>query len=146
MIKLKPIDESNYRECVKLNVKQHQREYVENGNSVALTKAYVYRECTFPFAVYNDDVIVGFVQYREINKLGNYLIDKIMIKDEFQKRGYGTKVLNIIVDRMKTENKYKKLCLCVDIRNKEAIQLYKKYGFIQDEPEDAGELVLAITW
>jgi len=28
MIKLKPIDESNYRECVKLNVKQHQREYV----------------------------------------------------------------------------------------------------------------------
>lgn len=69
-----------------------------------------------------------------------------MIKDEFQNRGYGTKVLNIIVDRMKTENKYKKLCLCVDIRNKEAIQLYKKYGFIQDEPEDAGELVLAITW
>jgi len=146
MIKLKPIDESNYRECVKLNVKQHQREYVENGNSVALTKAYVYRECTLPFAVYNDDVIVGFVQYREINKLGNYLIDKIMIKDEFQKRGYGTRVLNIIVDRIKTENKYKKLCLCVDIRNKEAIQLYKKYGFIQDEPEDAGELVLAITW
>ena len=134
------------RKCVKLNVKQHQCEYVENGNSVALTKAYVYRECTFPFAVYNDDVIVGFVQYREINKLGNYLIDKIMIKDEFQKRGYGTRVLNIIVDRMKTENKYKKLCLCVDIRNKEAIQLYKKYGFIQDEPEDAGELVLAITW
>ena len=147
MIELKPITENNYRECMRLKVKQEQLAFVENGNYVALAKAYVYRDSVFPFAVYIENEIIGFIQYRHMEELGNYLIDKIMIKEKFQGKGYGTQLLETVINKMKEENIYRKLCLCVDKNNKDAMKLYSKLGFVQvEEEEEENEIVLGIKW
>lgn len=146
MIHLKAIDENNYRECMRLKVKEEQLEYVENGNYVALAKAYVYRDTVFPYAVYNDNEIIGFIQYRHMEELGNYLIDKIMIKAKWQGKGYGTKLMKLVINILMDESKYRKLCLAVHVDNINALNLYKKLGFKQVEEEEEKEIVLGIEW
>lgn len=146
MIKFREITEENYRECMRLKVKEHQLEYVDRGNYIALSKAYVHRESAYPFAVYDDDTMIGFVQYREIHDLGNYLLDKIMICDMYQGKGYATQVMEKLINDLKRESKYRRLCLCVHKDNIDAIRLYHKFGFEQCEDEEENEIVLGIEW
>jgi diamine N-acetyltransferase len=90
--------------------------------------------------------MIGFIQYRELYDLGNYLIDKIMISDEFQGKGLGKKAMELMIEKLKSESKYKKICLCVDLKNEIALSLYRKLGFRQIENEEEGEIVLGIEW
>jgi len=54
-------------------------------------------------------------------------------------------LLETVINKMKEENKYRKLCLCVDKNNKDAMKLYSKFGFVQVEEEE-NEIVLGIEW
>lgn len=59
MISLRPIDSSNYRECIELSVAPDQQRFVAS-NLQSLAEAYVWREAAEPYAVYSDDEMVGF--------------------------------------------------------------------------------------
>ena len=59
MISLRPIDSSNYRECIELSVGPDQQRFVAS-NLQSLADAYVWREAAEPYAVYSDDEMVGF--------------------------------------------------------------------------------------
>ena len=59
MISLRPIDSSNYRECIELSVEPDQQRFVAS-NLQSLADAYVWREAAEPYAVYSDDEMVGF--------------------------------------------------------------------------------------
>ena len=59
MVSLRPIDSSNYRECIQLSVAPDQQGFVAS-NLQSLAEAYVWREAAEPYAVYSDDEMVGF--------------------------------------------------------------------------------------
>ena len=56
------------------------------------------------------------------------LIDSFQVKEEFRKKGYGTKLLNKVID-LARELKVDSVELVVNKDNKIAKRLYKKVGF-----------------
>lgn len=60
MIKLKPITKDNIDDVLSLNVRDDQKNYVSSVSD-SLAQAYVYSENAYPFAVYYDDILVGFI-------------------------------------------------------------------------------------
>ena len=120
-----PITEDNYRECIRLKVKEEQAKYVSDNNAYALAKAYVFRDESFPYAIYLGDLMIGFVLIRNREDLGNYAIEKIMIARDYQGKGYGKEALSLIIRNMKKEKKFNKLCICCHVENVQALNLLR---------------------
>jgi diamine N-acetyltransferase len=146
MLKLIPIDENNYRECLRLKVTEEQLQYVSNSNALSLAKAYVYYGKAFPYAIYKDDIMIGFILLRDRDDLENYSIEKIMIDKEYQGNGYGKSIIKNVIDGMKKESKYRKVCICCNVNNYKAIKIYESFGFKIIEEEEEKEIVLGIEW
>ncbi len=66
-----------------------------------------------------------------IIKKDEYYISNIAVYPEFRGFGIGRKLLLFIENKAK-ENNLKKLCLDVEKENKNAIEIYKNFGFIID--------------
>ena len=60
MVELRTITKENLEEVLSLNVWEHQESFV-SSTAYSLAQAYAYRETAFPFAVYADNAIVGFI-------------------------------------------------------------------------------------
>jgi diamine N-acetyltransferase len=59
VISLRPVDTSNYRECLALSVAPEQERFVAS-NRQSLADAYVWRDAAEPYAIYAGDQMVGF--------------------------------------------------------------------------------------
>ncbi|NPC90749.1 GNAT family N-acetyltransferase [Bacillus sp. WMMC1349] len=88
------------------------------------------------FFVYFDHEVVGYLKVNtndaQSEKMGDELleIERIYIKNKFQKHGLGKSLLNKAVEIAQEHNK-KKIWLGVWEKNENAIAFYKKTGFIQ---------------
>jgi diamine N-acetyltransferase len=109
MISLRPVDTTNYRECIELSVAPEQQGFVAS-NLQSLADAYVWREAAEPFAVYADDELVGFallfpfagdVDDDAIPEPGTergMILVRLMIDARFQGRGHGRDGLEAIIE------------------------------------------------
>ena len=78
----------------------------------------------------DDNTKIGYIFYN-INESNNFtFLYNIRIFDEFQKKGYGTRSLNLLEEKMK-ENNIKYIKLHVFAHNKIARNLYKKLNYIE---------------
>ena len=91
---LKDITIENYFDVLNLEVHPNQRNFIAS-NSVSLAEAYVYDkngDFIAPLAVYDKEVLVGFVMIAYDRKIGiskgNYLLFRFMIDKRFQGLGY----------------------------------------------------------
>lgn len=82
----------NIDEVLALKVSEDQRTFV-SANSESLAQAYVYSETAFPFAVYEDSMVVGFIMMGNYEAKNYYTLWKFMIDSRYQNRGYGRKAL-----------------------------------------------------
>ncbi|MBP3446744.1 MAG: hypothetical protein J6K64_05660 [Clostridia bacterium] len=60
MVELKAITKDNFEDVISLKVSEHQQAFV-SSTAHSLAQAYVYRDTAFPFAIYADDTLVGFI-------------------------------------------------------------------------------------
>lgn len=125
-ISLREINEDNWRDCIRLKVREDQKRFVAtNENGLAL--AYAHKEMR-PRGIYNGDEIVGFLMYACDPDDGLYYINRFMIDEKYQNKGYGRNALEILLDMLKRENVNE-----VDIIHKPdnyvAIKLYESLGF-----------------
>lgn len=60
MIELRTITKDNLEDVLKLDVFDYQKSYV-SSIAYSLAQAYVYRDTAFPFAIYTDEILVGFI-------------------------------------------------------------------------------------
>ncbi len=82
----------------KLKVDESQQSFVSaNGDSLA--QAYVYSETAFPFAVYEDSTIVGFIMMGYYEAKAYYTLWKFMIDSRYQNKGYGRQALEFRGER-----------------------------------------------
>ena len=114
MVELRTINEDNYRECLNLSA------YVANADFVdpvawSLAEAWVFYDDSRPFAIYVDDVMVGYV----LMYIGeeNYQIINFMIDSRFQKRGYGTAAAKLCVEYLCKEYNASRISLPVEPEN-----------------------------
>lgn len=125
-IKLRNINEDNWRECIALTVSKEQERFVaSNENGLAL--AYAHKEMQ-PRAIYAEDKMAGFIMYARDPDDGLYYINRFMVDEKFQNKGYGEKALRILLDELKNKG-----VTSVDILHKPdnevAIKIYRRLGF-----------------
>lgn len=99
--------------------------YKQKNELIATMTANPYvKVCTYSV----DNNVVGFIQYQDI--YDRYELDNIYVLESYRNKG----IASILLDYMIDEGKKKKITnITLEVRkdNIKAINLYKKYGFIE---------------
>lgn len=138
MISIKEITRDNLDEVLALSVNENQRAFVST-NAESLAQAYVYSETAYPFAVYEDSTLVGFIMmgYYEVKQY--YTLWKFMIDERYQNRGYGRKALELGINFLRDHFDVSEIYTGVAPGNEMAKHLYSSMGF-----EDTGLVELGM--
>ena len=130
-MRLMSVTEDNWMDVASLSVKEEQKGYVAPAIGI-LARGYVYRDCNVKIYVFeNDGIIVGTALVREFTDepLG-YDLQQFMVDKRYQRKGYGSQALQMILDELRKEGHYDHVELCVKKADTEAIRLYEKHGFV----------------
>lgn len=128
MIILREITRENIDEVLALNVDDNQKSYVST-NAESLAQAYVYSDTAYPFAVYDDDIIVGFIMMGYYEAKEYYTLWKLMIDKRYQNRGYGKEALKLGIRFLRERFEVSEIYTGVVPENITAKNLYKSVGF-----------------
>lgn len=128
MITLQKVTKGNLDDVLSLTVDESQRTFV-SSNAESLAQAYVYSETAYPFAVYDDKTIVGFIMMGYYEAKEYYTLWKFMIDKKHQHRGYGRKALELGIQFIKDKFDAKEVYTGVVPGNDVAKNLYKSIGF-----------------
>lgn len=126
MIILREIDQSNFNECMGLERKSQK--YV-GDSSYVLAEAYIYRQHSTVYGIYNDEQMVGLVTLRDRPTLQKYSFTDLFIADNYQNKGYAKETVKKIIEKFKIEGKADTINLCVHETNGIALKIYKDCGF-----------------
>jgi len=152
MISLRPVDSTNYRECIELAVAPDQERFVAS-NVQSLAEAYVWREGAEPFAVYSDDVVVGFAllfplgeeepdgSVPSANTVRGFVLVRLMIDRRFQSQGFGRAALEAIAELIRSRG-LPTIRLSVVPENEQALEFYRRNGFVETGELHGGEVVM----
>lgn len=131
MISLREITEENFYQVINLETTEEQkaRKFV-SSNAKSLAECWLYRknEDVFPYAIYNDDKIVGFALIDIDFEENEFKIWRMMIDKEFQGRGFGTEAVFEIINMAKRGN-YKNIVANYVIGNEAMKKILEKSGF-----------------
>lgn len=127
-IEFRPIDRTNYNECIELSVNENQKRFVA-PNQFSLVQA-AYESNLYPLAIYNESQMIGFVLYDFDEELNGWSMSRFMIGSSFQNCGFGKQALKQFLLFFK-ENypDVLKLYTSAEVDNMTAIALYKRAGF-----------------
>ena len=127
-ITIREITRENIDAVLALGVNDDQRTFVSsNGDSLA--QAYVYSKTAFPFAVYADSAVVGFIMMGYYEAKDYYTLWKFMIDSRYQGRGYGRKALELVIQYLKEQFDISEVYTGVVPGNIAARKLYESVGF-----------------
>ena len=128
MIKLDEITADTLEVVLKLKVSKEQENFVST-TAYSLAQAYVYRENAYPFAIYADDTLVGFILFGFYELRNQYTLWKFLIDEKYQNKGYGKMALALGIEYMKKQYDIKEMYTGVAIDNDVAERLYHSVGF-----------------
>ena len=130
-MRLISVTEDNWMDVASLSVKEEQKGFVAPAIGI-LARGYVYRDCNAKiYAFENDGVIVGMALVREFtDEPPGYDLQQFMVDGQYQRKGYGSRALQLILAELRKEGHYDHVELCVKKADTEAIRLYEKHGFV----------------
>ena len=149
-VQLKKVTRENWEEVLKLKVKDQQNHFVPSA-AVSLAKVYIKPDGDqveyIPFAIYDDEVIVGFIMHAyEEGTNDMYWINGFIIDERYLGKGYGRSALCEMIEWIKN-----KFPICSEIRltvhrdNHHARRMYTKCGFLQTGDRWGEEDVLFLS-
>lgn len=146
MITLRAITEENFIDAFNLKLAPGQERFVSHPVR-SLAQAYVYREQCQPFGIYEGDTMVGYVMVIYDYDIPEYDIWHMMIDESYQRRGYGSAALDLVLDYIKTKpfGSSNRVTLTCNKDNIQALKLYKSKGFTETGAEDEDEIELSWT-
>ena len=130
MVELREITRENLDAVLNLKVAEHQKSFVST-TADSLAQAYVYRDTAFPFAIYAEDEVVGFIMLGYYESRKQYTLWKFLIDKEHQGKGYGKEALKQGITYLKEQFDAKEIYTGVSLGNEAAKGLYKSMGFTQ---------------
>ena len=143
MIELREITKDNYEDCLNLSVEEDQKSYVAS-NTYSLAQAYIFRKTAYPFAIYSDDTIIGFIMLGYYEDKSCYTLWRFMIDKKYQNKGYGKQALLLGIDYLKHTFRVKEIFTSVVPENIYAKRLYKSIGFIETGELSGCEIVMKL--
>lgn len=150
MITLQDVSYENLRAVIKIyeTLSESDKKHVA-PNVVSLAEAYLNYDIAWPKAIVLDETIIGFVMLGLDNYIAKeedwpvYFLWRFMIGGEYQGKGYGKAVLNMLVDKCKAEN-IRYLYVSSTKYDPMPYEMYIKYGFVDTGKVDDGEQVLKL--
>jgi len=144
MVYFKEITPDILDDVLNLEVFEHQKNFV-SSNIYSLAQAWAYRKTAFPFAVYSDSTLVGFIMlgYYECKK--QYTLWKFMIDKKYQHRGYGREALKLAIKYLISNFHVREIFTGVVFDNTNAKKLYSSLGFIETGEADEYQLEMKLT-
>ena len=129
MIYFRKITEENFDAFIKM--KRPEGENFVASNAFSLAQAWLYRDDgdVFPFAIYNDDAVVGFMLLEEDMEEKRLDLWRIMLPPENEGKGYGTAAVKLLIQYAKDSGRYKSIGLLCGPKNCNARHIYDKLGF-----------------
>ena len=128
MVELREITRHNYEDVLRLKILVHQQTFV-SSTAHSLAQAYVYRDTAFPFAIYADDTVVGFIMFGYYEAREQYTLWKFLIDERYQNKGYGREALKQGIASLKETFNVREIYTGVALGNKIAKHLYDSVGF-----------------
>ncbi len=129
MISLRPVTADNIDEVLALRVRDDQTAFVST-TAESLAQAYVYFATAFPFAVYDEETLVGFIMMGYYEAKQYYTLWKFLIDRNYQHKGYGREALKQGIDFMKEKFHITQIYTGVHPDNAVAKRLYESVGFV----------------
>ena len=153
-LSFRPVNRSNLWEIVRLAVHPHQNDFVA-PNSVSIMEAYVATtggDVALPYGIYDGDTPVGFFMLgygadsfddEPAAAKDNYCLWRLMIDAKYQRRGYGTAALPMILNLIRTfpAGPAESVWVSYEPGNETARRLYARFGFIENGEISDGEIV-----
>ncbi len=145
MIRFEEITNRNIWKVCTLEPFEDQKDFVAE-NMQSLAEAYATRNegnNALPLAVYDDDVLIGFVMIgkgtvgnEEESDLikENYCLWRLMIDKKHQHKGLGKQTIDAVMAMIRTFpfGEAKKVWLSYEPENTHAREIYLKYGFVEN--------------
>ena len=128
MVQIKPVTKDNLDEVLSLRIRDDQTGYVST-TAESLAQAYVYQDTAFPFVVYSDQEIVGFIMMGYYGEKQYYTLWKLLIDKRFQHQGYGRQALEQGIAFLKERFRVNEIYTGVIPENRTAKKLYLSAGF-----------------
>ena len=130
MVQLKEITTDNLDEVMSLSVAENQKSFVSTP-AESLAQAYVYKDTAFPFAIYEEEKVVGFIMLGYYEARNQYTLWKFLIDKRFQNKGFGKEALKQGIVYLKERFHAKEIYTGVSVGNETAKHLYKSLGFVE---------------
>ena len=143
MVELREITRNNFDDCIKLKVSEAQKEFVAT-NIYSLAQAWVYYKTAFPFAIYAENNLVGFIMAGYYEPQNRYNIWRFMIDERYQSKGYGKAALLLAISYLKEEHGAREIFLSVVPENTAAKNLYHRIGFQLTGEMSGSEVVMRL--
>lgn len=145
---LREVTDHNFNAVIQLSdtLTAEQKKCVAS-NMKSLAQAYLFPKNAWPRAIYLDEVPIGFIMlYLDTDEgpeedLPAHYLWRFMIARDYQNKGYGKKVLDMIVQKCRDDLK-RTLFLSCDTEGPMPYQFYIQYGFIDTLRRDDDEEIL----
>lgn len=128
---IEPVTQNNRSDVLKLNIMPGQEGYVESV-AQCLDEADQ-RKCWRPVGIYDGKTLIGFAMYGyfrwEYPPFGRVWLDRLLINAHYQHLGYGAAALEVLIKRLFSEYRCKRIYLSVVKENIIASRLYESFGF-----------------
>ena len=142
VVTLQEISKENLDDILELKVTSEQEQFVAN-NAVSIAQAHFYPEVAWFRAIYADRTPVGFVMLEDNRVNLSCYLWRLMIDARFQKRGFGRRAVELVLEYAKTRPGVKELFTSCVSGDGSPGKFYEKMGFLYtgDVDED-GELIM----
>lgn len=126
LIELRTISEDNFSECLDLTATVEEENFVDSV-VYSLAEAWLFYNDTKPFAIYENDKMIGFVSMYVGEE--NYQIINLLIDDAYQQNGFGTQAAKACIDFLRDKYEARKVSAPVKIEHGLAQEFWLKLGF-----------------
>ncbi len=130
MVELREITKDNLEDVLSLRIAEEQEAYV-SSTAHSLAQAYVYKEKAFPFAIYVEDILVGFIMLGYYEERKQYTLWKFLIDKAHQNKGYGRAALKQGIAYLQEKFGVSEIYTGVLLGNEVAKRLYGSCGFVE---------------
>ena len=126
-IEFRTIERSNWMQCTQLEVNDEQKNFVAS-NSFSLAQAS-YEPDTYPFAIYRNGEMVGFIMYDFDSDFGVWEMCRLMVDKKHQKQGIGKAAVEKLLKHVTAKHGHIMFYTSAEPTNANAIRTYEKAGF-----------------
>ena len=151
MPEIRPVTKDNWRELVKLKVRDDQSSFVaSNVHSIAEAQ-FGFDEPGdghwefHPFGIYDGDNSVGFLMYglNYEHPSQQAFIVRLMVDEKFQGKGFGRFGMQKMLEIFRADSRIRDVAISYEPENQPARTLYASLGFVEPG-EMIGEETLAV--